>query len=74
VKEFYLFFACAWILLAAINFYRAYAGTIPGWMMTLNHSSAVLSKKQRWIRAVFGLCYLSFGVAHFIRLYTAHLY
>jgi hypothetical protein len=72
VKDFYLFFACAWILLAAINFYRAYDGTIPGLVTTLNHSPAVLSKKQRWIKAFFGLCYSSFGVAHFVFAFVRH--
>jgi hypothetical protein len=55
-----------------INFYRAYAGAISGEMMTLDHSPAILGKKQRWIKAAFGVCYLGFGITHFVFAFMRH--
>jgi hypothetical protein len=65
VKSFYLIFACGNAFLAAIRLYRAYAGTMPGGLVTLSNSgAATLSKKQRRVNAVFGICYLAFAVSY----------
>ena len=40
--------------------------------MTLNQPPAILGKKQRWIKVVFGLCYLSFGITHFVFAFMRH--
>jgi hypothetical protein len=67
VKDFYLFFSFAWTVLAGVRLYRAYAGTMPGWIVSLNHSRPVtMSNRQRWVNAAFGICYLGFGIMHMI--------
>jgi hypothetical protein len=65
VKPFYLTFACVYALIAAIKLYRAYAGTMPGSLVTLSNSgAATLSKKQRWANALFGICFLALAVSY----------
>jgi len=65
VKSFYLIFACGYTLIAVIKLHRAYAGTMPGSLVTLSNSgTATLSKKQRWVNAVFGICFLALAVSY----------
>jgi hypothetical protein len=72
VKDFYLLFAGVWIVLAGVRFYRAYSGTLPGWMVTLNHSPATMSKKARWVNAALGICNLGFGVGYMVLRHGRH--
>jgi hypothetical protein len=58
--------------MAAIKFHRAYAGTIAGMIMTLNHSPAIASRKARLIHFALGLGYLTFGIIHFVCAFTRH--
>jgi hypothetical protein len=73
VKDFYLLFAGWWILLAGVRFYRAYSGTLPGWLMTLNRSPAIMSTKARWLNAAFGICYLGLGVGYMVLRHGRHI-
>jgi hypothetical protein len=68
-----LFFAAAWILLGVVFLYRAHVGTRSAGILTLNHSDTVtLSKRQRWMNAGFGICYLGSGIAHMVLAYVRH--
>ena len=65
MKSFYLTLACVYAFIAAVKLYRAYAGTVPNGLVTLSNSgTATLSKKQRWVNTVFGICLLVLGVAY----------
>ena len=65
VKIFYLTFACGNGFLAVMRLYRAYAGTMPGGLVTFSNSgAAMLSKKQCMADALYGICYLAFAVAY----------
>lgn len=65
MKTFYLIFACVYALIAAVKLYRAYAGTMPAGLVTLSNSgTATLSKKQRWVNAVFGICFLGLAISY----------
>jgi len=65
VKTFYLTFVCVYALIAAVKLYRAYAGTMPARLVTLSNSgTATLSKKQRWVNAVFGICFLALAISY----------
>jgi hypothetical protein len=68
-----IYLAFGWTILGAIQLYRAYAGKLPSWIVTLNSlQSPLLSKKQRWMKAGFGICYLGFATAHTVLLYARH--
>jgi hypothetical protein len=66
-------FVFPWILLAAIFFYRAYAGTLPGSMRTLDHSPTMMRKKSRWVNAALGIFYLGVGVAYLALKHRRHI-
>jgi hypothetical protein len=56
--SFSIYLALFWITLGIIYLHRAYAGALPGGMMSLNHSQpAILGRKQRWARVGFGICF-----------------
>ena len=65
--------AFMWTSLGVLYLHRAYAGTMPGGIVSLNHSQpAILSRKQRWARAVYGICFLGLGIARMVSLYLRH--
>jgi hypothetical protein len=64
--------ALIWTLLGAIQLYRAYTGNKKGLIVTLNRSqSPILTKRQRWTNASFGLCYVGFATTYLV-LYFRH--
>jgi hypothetical protein len=68
-----LFFAVAWIALSVTSLYRAYAGTRSVGILTLRQSdTATLGHGQRWVRGLFGICYLGFGISHMVLAYSRH--
>ena len=71
--SFYICLALMWTTLGVLYLHRAYAGTMPGGIVSLNHSElATLSRKQRWARAGFGICFLGLGIARMVLLYVRH--
>lgn len=65
MKSFYLIFACVYAFIAAVKLYRACAGTMPAGLVTLSNSgAATLSRKQRWVNAVFGICFLALAIGY----------
>lgn len=70
--DYHIYMALIWTLLGAIQLYRAYNGNRKGLIVTLNHSQSPLpTKRQRWINASFGLCYVGFATAYLV-LYFCH--
>jgi len=64
--------AIAWTVLGVIQLYRAYTGNKKGLIVTLNRSqSTLLTKRQRWANASFGICYVGFAIAYLV-LYFRH--
>lgn len=73
MESFYLIFACVYALIAAVKLYRAYAGVMPASLVTLSNSgTAMLSKKQRWANALFGICFLLIGIAYLFMASVRH--
>ena len=65
MKTFYLIFTCVYALIAAVKLYRAYAGVMPGSLVTLSGpGAATLSKKQRWVNAALGICFLALAIGY----------
>ncbi|HEY2169751.1 MAG TPA: hypothetical protein VGJ30_09015 [Candidatus Angelobacter sp.] len=70
--DYHIYMALLWALLGAIQLYRAYTGNKKGLIVTLNRSqSPLLTKRQRWANASFGLCYVGFATAYLV-LYFRH--
>ena len=70
--NYYIYMALIWTLLGAIQLYRAYTGNKKGLIVTLNRSqSPLLTKRQRWANASFGLCYVGFATVYLV-LYFRH--
>jgi hypothetical protein len=72
--NYYIFLAAAFTALGAIYLYRAIAGTTSALgLVTLNKPRpAVAKKSHRWINAVFGICYVSFGLSYMVLAYLRH--
>jgi hypothetical protein len=51
-----------------VKLYRAYAGTVPEFLVTLSNSQGtILSRKQRWGNALLGTCFLLLGISFLFR-------
>lgn len=64
MASFYLIFGCGYSLIAMVKLYRAYTGTLPGFLVTLSSSGGTLSKTQRWMNALLGICFLMLGISY----------
>lgn len=72
--NYHTFLALTFCALGAIYLYRSIAGTTSALgLVTLNQPRpAVAKKSHRWINAVFGICYVSFGLAYMVLAYLGH--
>jgi hypothetical protein len=62
-----LFVAFIFVAMGGIYFYRAYSGGPSMGLVSIATSDPVaISKKQRIIRSLLGLCFLGMGVSHLI--------
>lgn len=62
-----LFLAFIFVAMGGIYFYRAYTGGASMGLVSLASSDPVMiSKGQRLVRSLLGLCFLGIGAAHLI--------
>jgi hypothetical protein len=64
VTSFHLIFGCGYSLIAMIQLHRAYTGTPPGFLVTLNSSGGTMNKTQRLKNVVLGICSLVLGICY----------
>jgi len=71
----YLFVGLVWMFFGVVQVYRTVSGTKLGaGLIALNHSQPyTASKKQLWMNALFGVCYLAFGFIYPVSTYLRHV-